>query len=568
VEGWRKVPWLAALMVITTVGEFCKESAVAVLGLMGLYDLLYRVQRKRPNWFANLVANFWEFTLKGYVVLIPPFVVLGIVRNRIFERMRPAELPFVDNPMIGWDFWTARMTAIKVIGRYLWLLLWPQHLSCDYSYNQIPQVTWRFSNWEDLKALIALISIIAVIVVAIRNFHRNKALSFFILLFFGTFLPTSNLLRIIGSIMAERFMYLPSIGFAGFVVIATYAVCQRIVPQPGPDSPSQWFSPSATAGLVLVLVVIACGVRSYQRNFDWENDVQLWTQAVQVCPNSFKTHKSLAYALYERDQNRTPPSFADMDEILHEGEKAEAIVDEHPLPPVHRASIVYLHLGAYYRIKGDQLAPTDPNGARSWYQKSIEALKSAVVSDQAFNADNRNKEIARGRAPDQIPDIGNQEVYANLGLGYTRLGQNEDAMKAYFMARHLSPTSSDHYLNIASLYLSGNHPQEAAVTLVETLLIDSNRKEALSALTDIYREIDKEACAVVMNGGQPRLNAECAIVHNHLCSAAYGLIQIFLESKQFDLARQMQHSALQSYHCPAEIFEKLIPNKPTTSSNP
>jgi hypothetical protein len=460
------------------------------------------------------------------------------------------------------------MTAIKVIGKYLWLLLWPQHLSCDYSYNQIPQVTWRFNTWEDLKALIALISIIAVIVVAIRNFHRNKALSFFILLFFGTFLPTSNLLRIIGSIMAERFMYLPSIGFAGFVVIATYAVCRRTVPQPAPDSASQWFSPSGMAGLALALMVIACSVRSYQRNFDWENDVQLWTQAIQVCPKSFKTHKSLAYALYERDQNRKPPAFPDMDQIIQEGEKAAAIIDEPPLPPVYRASIVYLHLGAYCRIKGDLLAPTDPNAAHTWYQKSVETLKNAVVADQAFNADNRNKELARGRAPDQIPDIGNQEVYANLGMGYTRLGQNGDALNAYSMARHLSPTSSDHYLNIASLYLSANHPQEAAVTLVQALLIDSNRKEALSALTEIYRQIDKEGCAVIMSAGQPRLNAECAIVHNDLCSAAYGLIQIFLESKQFDLARQIQHSALQSYRCPAEIFEKLIPNKPTTSSNP
>jgi hypothetical protein len=47
--------------------------------------------------------------------------------------------------------------------------------------------------------------------------------------FFGTFLPTSNLLKIIGSIMAERFMYLPSVGYAGCVMLATYAVCRRFI---------------------------------------------------------------------------------------------------------------------------------------------------------------------------------------------------------------------------------------------------------------------------------------------------------------------------------------------------
>ncbi|HUJ10772.1 MAG TPA: DUF1736 domain-containing protein [Verrucomicrobiae bacterium] len=567
VEGWRKVPWLVALMLITTVGEFCKESAVAVLGLMALYDFLYRLQRKRPNWLANLVANFREFAIKGYVALAPPFVFLWIVRSRIFEKLRPPELPFVDNPMIGWSFWTARMTAIKVIGKYFWLLLWPRHLSCDYSFNQIPKVTWQFfGRWEDFKALVALICVVAVIVVAVRNFRRNKPLSFFILLFFGTFLPTSNLVFIIGSIMAERFMYLPSIGFAGCAVIATYAVCRWIVPRLSPGNPSQRANPQLVAGVVLVLIVTACGMRSYRRNSAWENDVELWTRAVQVCPDSFKTHKSLAYALYERDQDRNPPAFPDIGRIIEEGQKARAIIEEIPAnKPLYRASIVYLHLGAYYRIQGDLLAPTDPKSARSWYEKSIATLKEAVVSDHAFNEDNRNKELARGRAPNQIPDIGNQEIYSNLALTYTRLGQFQDALNAYSMARHLTPTSTDLYLNIASLYLSTNHPEEAAVTLVQALLIDGNRKDALSALAEIYGKIDREGCAVVKNGNELRLNADCAIVHNHLCSAASGLVQIFVQAKQFDLARQMQHAALQNYHCPAGLFQNLIPNQTTTS---
>jgi hypothetical protein len=118
------------------------------------------------------------------------------------------------------------------------------------------------------------------------------------------------------------------------------------------------------------------------------------------------------------------------------------------------------------------------------------------------------------------------------------------------------------------LYLLANHPEEAAITLVEALLIDGNRKDALSALTDIYRQIDHEGCALVTTGGQPRLNADCAIVHNHLCSAAIGLIRIFVEAKQFDVAAQMQHTALQTYHCPSELFQTLIPNKPTTSPKP
>ena len=553
-DGWRKAPWLAALMLIATVGEFCKESAVAVLGVMALYDFTYRMQRKHPHWFANLIANFWQFTTKGYVVLIPPFAALWYVRSAVFEKLRPPELPFVDNPLMGWDFWTARMTAIKVIGKYFWLLLWPQTLSCDYSYNQIPMVNGHFSAWEDLKALIALASVITVILVAIRNYHRNKALFFFILLFLGTFLPTSNLIVIIGSIMAERFMYLPSIGFAGCVVIVLYAVCQRILSQ-RTVTRAHWPLPQAVACSALSLIVLAYGARTYHRNTDWESEVRLWTQAVRVCPNSFKTHKSLAYALYERGQKKSPSDYTEIDRIIEEAEKTRAIIEEKPLPPLDRASIVYLHLGAYYRIKGDTLAQHTSDSARLWYEKSVEALNAAVLSDRAFNNDNHKKELARGRTPDQIPSVGNQEIYLNLGLAYMRLGQYQDALNAYFYMRRLAPAYPDAYLNIASAYLSMGRAEEAAIALIQALLLDGSRKEILQPLMEIYRQIDREGCAVVMSQGQPLLNPNCALVRSHICSGCSGLVQVFTETKQFDLASQMRHNALQNYHCSSELFK-------------
>jgi len=47
---------------------------------------------------------------------------------------------------------------------------------------------------------------------------------FFVAFFFATLAPTSNLVILIGAIMAERFLYLPSIGFAGCLAWAGWAV--------------------------------------------------------------------------------------------------------------------------------------------------------------------------------------------------------------------------------------------------------------------------------------------------------------------------------------------------------
>ncbi len=583
-QGGRvRAGWLALAGGITVLGVFCKESAIVALGVVGLYDVTYRLQRRHPNWLVNLWKNFWRFFWKGYVAFLPGLFAMSIVRRLVFERLRPPEQPFVDNPLVGADFWTARLTAIKVIGKYFGLLLWPKTLSCDYSYNQVPLVTWTLRTWEDISAWLSLLAIIGLFVVAIRNYHRNKAVFFFVLFFFGTLLPSANLIPnptfgmslwdkeawCIGSIMAERFLYLPSIGFAGCVVIAVEAVCRRLWPATetaGPKPLARW---QLAAGGVGAVIVVACGVRTWFRNWDWENDVALWTQAVQACPNSFKTHKSLAYALYEELLKLDPhdPRYDPLlDRIIEEGEKALRVTD--------KTQIVFLHLGAYYRMKGDRMAQLNPDGTLvataesiEWYKKSAETLAGAVPLDHAFNDDNRQKELRRGRKPEDIPDIGNHEIYSNLGISYMRLGRYQDAYNAFLYMRHLSPTNVDAYLNIADVLMRAGHTEEAVIALIQALLIDSNRKDALQTLVGIYRQIDKDGCAVVYPSAasQPALNRDCPLVYRHICAAYAGLTQIFAEAKQWSLARQTRDGAIKTYGCPREPFDRAFAER---TSNP
>lgn len=569
-SGLGRAFWLTLAGVITLLGVFCKESAIVVIGVAGLYDLTYRLQRRHPNWLVNFAKNLWEWILKGYIAFLPALVTMFTVRRIVFARMRPPELPFVDNPLIEADFWTARLTAIKVIGKYFRLLLWPNVLSCDYSFNQVPIVSWTFSTFEDWQALMALIAVLAALFCALRNYHRNKAVFFFIVFFFGCLLPSSNLIPnptfgqslfdkaswCIGSIMAERFLYLPSIGYAGCVVIAVYAICRRVIPQLDISAWAQRIWLQVVARGVLSLFVLGYGVRSFIRNFDWEDDERLWTQAAQACPDSFKTHKSLAYALYEKDAE-----YKNIDRIIEEAEKALAITD--------KTQIVFLHLGAYYRIKGDLLAQRAPDGtvipsqaSQIWYQKSAETLARAVPLDHEFNDDNHRKELARGRKPEEIQDIGNHEIYWNLGLSYMRLGKYQEALDAYLYMRHLSPLNPDAYTHIASVFIQAGHLEDAAVSLLQALLLNSNRGDALELLVSIYRQIDRQGCSVIMPPGQqqPMLNRDCALVHNHICAAYAGLVQVFVETRQWKNAQDTKASALANYSCQREPFDQILPD--------
>ena len=245
---WRKLAWLAGLALATAIGLFSKESAVVLLAAMVIYDLAFR--------------QTWRARAAGYQALAMSFLVFFYVRGQVLAKLPSALVPFGDNPLVGAGFWTARLTAIKVIGKYLWLLLWPSRLSCDYSYNQIP-----LSTWGDWKALAAMAACAALAAVAIVCYRRSKPVFFFIAFFFATLAPTSNMVILIGTIMAERFLYLPSIGFAGCLVVTVYAVCRR-------------FPRVAPAALALVSVAFAA--RTYTRNFDWFDDLSLWTSAAKT----------------------------------------------------------------------------------------------------------------------------------------------------------------------------------------------------------------------------------------------------------------------------------------------
>jgi len=251
-SGRRRLAWLAALMLAATIGMFSKESAVVLLAAMAIYDFTFGTGGARARW-------------PGYLAAALPAALFLYVRSGVLAGLASAPVPFTDNPLAGASFWTVRLTAVKVIGKYLWLLVWPRDLSCDYSYSQVPLFAWGVGDCA------ALVFCAAAAVAAVLCYRRRKAVCFFIAFSFATLAPTSNLAILIGSIMAERFLYLPSVGFAGCLVWAVYRR-PRIAPA------------------VLALISVALAIRTYARNIDWLDDQSLWTSATKVCPASYKAH--------------------------------------------------------------------------------------------------------------------------------------------------------------------------------------------------------------------------------------------------------------------------------------
>ena len=520
-RGWRKGVWLAGLMLAVGIGLFSKESAAVVPAVLLIYDVA----------FATVS---WSARAAGYAALLPPFAFFLYIRSDVLSKLPPVHVKFGDNPLTGADFWTARFTAVKVIGRYLWRLLWPQHLSADYSYNQIPLVTWRWRSWEDWTAVIALVVCVAAAVLAIRCYRLHKPLFFFIAFFFIALAPTSNVFLLIGTIMAERFLYLPAIGFAGCVVAVLYA----------------WPRLQRHATAILAVAAIALAARTYARNADWQTEKTLFTHDARVTANSFKAHMSLAMVLNDGTS-------AGLDAAIVEAARAVEILND--LPDVRKIDSTYINLGSYYRQKGDLLAARNPetgivSNAQSdpWYRKSLATLLVAERLVRVTNEENRREDVANGGSA--AFEYGSYQLDREIGRVHWRLGEYKEALAAYTRgrARHWD---ADFQVEIAGVLRSAGARHEAAITLLEGIIMDPSQTKYASGLVEIYRQMDPKGCAIRGTGQQISLNVECPAVHDDICAAAHNIAESYRKANQMAAANRTIQSAITQLGCPVKFFQ-------------
>ena len=537
-DGRRKAALLAAMMATAAIGVFSKENAVMVAVLLPLYDLSFRIAPKQVHPVRHAIQSLARYCANGYVLLIPPILVFLYERSFMFQQGRPVQMAFVDNPILRADFVTGRLTAIKVLGKYLWLLLWPQNLSNDYSFDQIPLVNWRmglFGNWEVFAALGAIFGLTAI---AFACWRRNRPAFFWMAFGLITILPTSNLLFPLGSIMAERFLYLPAAGFTACLVVAIRLAIRK------------FRLPNQALPLFVAAIALAWGVRAFLRNNDWFDEESLWSKALMVAPNSFKPHNSLAMIWFKED--------GASQRVIEEAKKAVAILDK--LPNRLNVSTAYDGLGHFYLSKGEAAATRAPDHSllpseesRRWYGEALSVLKRGEAIDREFNVEARRTMSMREHHPEPLPTFGFAPLYAHLGLAYLRLDAPQDSILAYLHQRSITPGDPVVYRSLAGAYLKAGNKRAAAISLWGAFVLDKSGATT-PYLLRFYHDLFPETCATYFHEGTEHLNTACALVQDHRCSAYRELSSAQLEAGQSGHAREIEYAR-----------SKVCPDAPSSS---
>jgi len=252
------------------------SGAALVLGLLSKENAVVAPALIIWAWIVGLPSRptsrrMLAFAMSWVVIAGAYLAVRGVVLHPY------ARLHAIAPVFLGESAFAGRLTAVAALGDVLRLLLLPVTLRVDYSPDE-RTIVRSLSDGRFLIGLACLALWAGLLVMAWRRQRRLEALGLGWIAI--AFLPVSNLLFSTGVLLAERTLYLASVGLA----LAAGATLARL--------------PVRRLRLVLALLVVAGGIRSALRTPVWHDDFSVTQSILEDSPESYRGPARMA-ALYQ-----------------------------------------------------------------------------------------------------------------------------------------------------------------------------------------------------------------------------------------------------------------------------
>lgn len=218
----------------------------------------------RESRFVNLMCWF------GFITLF--YLGMRLVAVKLKPGVPDTEI--LNNPYLLANGEERFATKGYVLLKYLWLQLFPATLSSDYSYNTIEYR--HFTSWDFILSMVIHVS---MVVAAVYYTIKKHILGFAIMTYILFALLIGNVLMDIGATMGERLIFHSSIGFC---IAIAYWILTGLDKLPS-------MAMVARKGVIITFVLVVTflfGCKTWERNWDWKNDVTLFLKDVNTMPNS------------------------------------------------------------------------------------------------------------------------------------------------------------------------------------------------------------------------------------------------------------------------------------------
>jgi protein O-mannosyl-transferase len=254
----RRFLHLAVSFCLFLMALFSKENAMTFLAVVPLTIFYY----KRTRW-TEYFRSLLPLILASVIFLGVRAAVLGGA-----GPLPPADI--LTEPFAFASASTRFATIVYTLGMYLKLLFFPHPLTIDYYPYHI-----QLMNWGNAAVWLSLLVYVALLAFALWNLRKRDVVSYGILFYLSTLSVVSNVPFSMGTFMSERFIFVPSLGFA---IILAWLVSSRLFPSIG------------YRRAVVLVISLACVLKTYSRNAVWKDDFTLFTTDVKISENSIKAN--------------------------------------------------------------------------------------------------------------------------------------------------------------------------------------------------------------------------------------------------------------------------------------
>jgi hypothetical protein len=222
------------------------------------------------------------------------FVAVGIsylwVRFAVLAGTRGVA-PEESSLFIGQPFGVRAMTMLRVVLEWVRLLIWPAHLSADYSPRRI-----ELATGPTFDMLVSVGILTAVAAIAWSSRRSAPVVTFAILWLATALLIPSNLIVPTGFVLAERTLFVASAP----VMLCVALAATRFVPELTTLSEN---SRRLILSLIAVVLVLGIGASALRHRI-WRDNGTLFPQTVRDAPTSYRARLAYATLLFERGQHR------------------------------------------------------------------------------------------------------------------------------------------------------------------------------------------------------------------------------------------------------------------------
>ena len=407
----KSIKWLALFVLGLGISFFSKESALPLVAIIPITLYFFRSLKSREAFIiygATAGIALFYFFMRIYVVGTPgPAFTLS--ENAFFQFTVPER----------------NVAALSLLPRYLFLLIFPYWLTADYSFNQL-----GLGGFKDPFTYLGLVLAIGLIYFVIKRLAKKEAGMYGILFFGAFYLVTSNIFFLTGATLAERFMFMPSLGF---VMAAVYYFHHYIF-----VDQRRVYGTYALIPFLLFFIF-----KTLDRNRDFKSNETIYKVTAETSSQSVRALTKYARLLYNKSLTSNSNTRSRlMNDALKLCVQSEAISKEYDLT-FYVKGLIYLNKGE------NELALAAFNECRRLVPLRADYVDQTIVTLANLN---REPDIEKILMEAQEKDIKSKLIFDAIADRYRAKGEFIKAAEFYEKILKLDAFDKIALKNLTLLY--------------------------------------------------------------------------------------------------------------------